>query len=125
MVRDLNINVDVKICPTVRESDGLAMSSRNVYLSAAERNAAPVLYRALRKAEELIRGGVRDAEGIRKEMETMILQAPQVKIDYIAIVCGETLVPLPDIDRSHETVIALAVRFGSTRLIDNIILQPV
>ncbi len=117
MVRDLNFDVQIDVAPIVREADGLAMSSRNKYLSPKERQQALVLYRSLTRAEELIREGERNADALLQAMQTIISEAPDARIDYIAIVDAETLEPLSTV--RHNTVIALAVYIGTTRLIDN------
>ena len=119
MVKDLNMNVQVIGCPIVREPDGLAMSSRNKYLSPEERKAALSLSKALFKAKELFESGETDINKIRKEMEKIILSHPEVKeIQYIEFVDAETLKPKEKLEKG--TVIALAVFVGNTRLIDNI-----
>ncbi len=117
MVRDLNFDVEIDVAPIVREADGLAMSSRNKYLSPEERQQALVLYRSLTRAEELIREGERNVDTLLQAMQTVISEAPDARIDYIAIVDAETLEPLSTV--RHNTVIALAVYIGTTRLIDN------
>ena len=119
MVKDLNMNVQVIGCPIVREPDGLAMSSRNKYLSPEERKAALSLSKALFKAKELFESGETDINKIRKEMEKIILSHPEIKeIQYIEFVDAETLEPKEKLEKG--TVIALAVFIGNTRLIDNI-----
>lgn len=121
MVLDLNMDVEIIICPIVREADGLALSSRNVYLNQEERKQATVLSQALFKAQELIRDGERDSTTIKNIMEKMITQKPLAKIDYISIVDETTL---QDVQHLNQNIlIALAVKFGNTRLIDNIILE--
>jgi pantoate--beta-alanine ligase len=118
LVKDLNFDVEVIGCPIVREKDGLAMSSRNVYLSPKERESATSLYRALKLAKELIEKGERNPETIKSKMEEFILSHPHVKaIDYIEIVDSETLKPVDEI--KEGTLIALAVFVGNARLIDN------
>lgn len=120
MVADLNMNLEVVGVPTVRESDGLAMSSRNVYLSPGERQAATVLFRALSLASQLCQQGERDATKIRQEMTSLIQREPLAQIDYISIADPESLEELDLIDR--PALASLAVRIGRTRLIDNILL---
>lgn len=122
MTRDLNIPVEIVGCPTVREPDGLAMSSRNTYLSPEERLAGPVLRRSLDLAEELWLEGERDAERIRKEMTDLIEQEPLARVDYVSIADTRTLDEIHVIDR--KALVSLAVRIGKTRLIDNAILPP-
>ena len=119
MVKDLNMNVQVIGCPIVREPDGLAMSSRNKYLSPEERKAALSLSKALFKAKEMFKSGETDINKIRKEMEKIILSHPEVKeIQYIEFVDAETLKPKERLEKG--SIIALAVFVGNTRLIDNI-----
>jgi pantoate--beta-alanine ligase len=120
MVADLNMDMDVKIMPIMREKDGLAMSSRNMYLSETERKDAIVLYQSLKLAENMAKQGERDARKILKAMEDMIKQKPAVKIDYIKAVDTKELRDVRHV--SGEVMIALAVFFGHTRLIDNIII---
>ena len=120
MVKDLNMNLEIVVVPTVRESDGLAMSSRNIYLSPRERKAAPVLFQALSLAGELWRGGERDAAKIRRKMTSLIQKEPLARIDYVSIADSNTLEELREIDR--PALVSLAVKIGKTRLIDNITL---
>lgn len=122
MVEDLNMGVDVKVLPTVREKDGLAMSSRNTYLSENERKEAIVLYDSLRKADSMIDQGERSAKKILKAMEETMREKPGVKVDYISIIDTRELKPVDTI--SAETLIAVAAYVGKTRLIDNIIAMP-
>ena len=121
MVADLNMNLEVVIVPTVRESDGLAMSSRNVYLSPKERQAATILFKALTLAGKVREGGERDAREIRRQMTALIQKEPLAQIDYVSITDAETLEELDLIDR--PAVVFLAVRIGKTRLIDNLPLE--
>lgn len=122
MVRDLHLPVEIVVCPTVREADGLALSSRNKYLSPEERRAAPVLFRSLRKAEELFADGERSARRLIRAMEKELQREPLARADYIAVTDTERLSPLDDL--SHRSaLVSLAVRFGTTRLIDNVILN--
>ncbi len=118
MVADLNIPVEIVVVPTVREKDGLAMSSRNIYLNPQERQAATILFRALTLAQRLWQGGEKDAEKIRSEMIKLIQQEPRAQIDYVSIADAKTVEELNLIDR--PAVVSLAVRIGKTRLIDNI-----
>jgi pantoate--beta-alanine ligase len=121
MVRDLRLPTEIVVVPTLREADGLAMSSRNQYLNAEERQAAPVLHRALRQAQELYAAGERDAARLTHAMRTIIAAEPLAVLDYIAVNDATTLAPLDHL--SHQSaVISLAVRFGKTRLIDNLLL---
>jgi len=121
MVRDLNIDTEVIMMPIVRESDGLAMSSRNAYLNPEQRKKAICLYKSLLKAKEMIEGKEKSPEKIKEEMRKLILEiAPDAKIDYISIVNPQTL---DDVSEIKDTVVvALAVFIGSTRLIDNFII---
>jgi pantoate--beta-alanine ligase len=121
MVKDLNMDVEVKVMPIVRESDGLAMSSRNVYLSDTERRDAAVLYEALKHSEGLIKSGQTDPLFIKKEIEGLVAKKQSAKIDYIAIVGTKNLDQVQVI--KGEVLIALAVFVGATRLIDNIIVK--
>jgi pantoate--beta-alanine ligase len=120
MVRDLNMNLKIVASPTVREVDGLAMSSRNTYLNPDERQSATVLYRALKLAEELWQNGKISASEIRRRMAELINNEPSAAIDYISIADGNTLEELETAKAS--ALVSLAVRIGRTRLIDNIIL---
>lgn len=122
MVRDLRIPTEIVVVPTMREADGLAMSSRNQYLSAEQRQAATVLFRALTKAQELCAQGERHVPTITQAMQQIIAAEPLGVLDYIAANDAQTLVPVTDIH--HQAVlVSLAVRFGITRLIDNVILN--
>ncbi len=121
MAVDLNMNVEVIICPTVREADGLAMSSRNVYLNPEERQQAPVLHKALSTAHVMWEEGERDAKKLRQAIQNLIQQKPLAQIDYISIANALTLEELDNAEA--PVVISLAVRFGKTRLIDNILLE--
>jgi len=118
MVRDLNIPTEIVPCETVREPDGLAMSSRNVYLKPDERQAATVLYRALCAGRDAILAGERDAKKVQALVEQVIATEPLVKTEYVDVADAETLEPLTDL--RGEVVISLAARVGVARLIDNI-----
>ena len=120
MAADLNMNLEVIAVPTVREPDGLAMSSRNVYLNPGEREAALILAKSLSLARKLWSKGERNADIIRKELTTLIKTEPLGNIEYVSVADAETLEELVKIDR--PTVISLAVKIGKTRLIDNILL---
>jgi pantoate--beta-alanine ligase len=122
MVRDLNLDVEIEVLPTVREADGLAMSSRNVYLSRDERRAAPVIYRSLEEAADRVRAGERDARKLVRGIEERIRRTGVGRIDYVQIVDPETLEDLDTIGRG-EILVAAAVYFGGARLIDNIMLR--
>jgi pantoate--beta-alanine ligase len=121
MVADLNMGLEIVVVPTVRESDGLAMSSRNVYLSPEERQAATVLFKALTLARQLWQGGGKDAEDIRRQMTSLIQKEPLAQIDYVSIADANTLEELEAID--CPALASLAVRIGKTRLIDNALLE--
>ena len=121
MTADLNVPVAVVAVPTVRETDGLALSSRNVYLSPDERQQALCLSRALRLADERFRQGERRAASIRAAMRRLIRAQPAARIDYVSIADAVTLEELTTIDR--PALVSLAVRVGTTRLIDNTTLQ--
>lgn len=121
MVEDLNIPVKIKVLPTVREKDGLALSSRNLYLDKDERRDASVLYRALKLASSLIKGGVKDARKITQKMKALIKTKKRAKIDYVSIVDTDHLQPIKKINK--KCLIALAVWVGDTRLIDNLIVS--
>jgi pantoate--beta-alanine ligase len=120
IVRDLDMDLEVKMLPTVREKDGLAMSSRNMYLSADERRAAPTIYRALQEARVLIKSGNRNAGDIISVMRRLI-DPVTANIDYISVVGTEDLKDKRMI--KGEVLIAVAARVGKTRLIDNIIVR--
>ncbi len=120
MVRDLNIPVEIVVCPTVREPDGLAMSSRNTYLSPEERRAATVLFRALQTAKAYYEQGERDAERLREAMRTVIQAEPLARLDYVSVADPETLQELSRVE--GRALLSLAVYIGKTRLIDNILL---
>ena len=122
MVRDLNFPIRIVRGPTVREPDGLAMSSRNVYLSAEERRQALCLRRALDVAEARCRSGERDAKALRVALSEMIATAPLARVDYLEIVDDVSLQPVARIER--PSLVALAVFVGKTRLIDNTVLRP-
>src|SRR3990172_13071360 len=117
MVYDLDIDVEIINMPIIREKDGLAMSSRNKYLNKLEREKATVLYRSLKMSEELIRSGERRAEKIIKQLSKMILSEKIAKVDYISLCDPDTLEDLKEIKK--RVLIALAVKIGKARLIDN------
>ena len=118
MVADLDMKLEVIAVPTVREADGLAMSSRNTYLNARERKQAPVLYQSLLLAQKLYAEGERNAAAILKQMTKLINAQPLATIDYISIADAETLNELDEL--KPPALVSLAVRFGKTRLIDNV-----
>ena len=117
--RDLNLNIEIVISPTVREHDGLAYSSRNINLTASERNAAPIIFKSLEKAQQSFLDGVHDSKRIQMVISEVIKQEPLAKLDYISVADAETLQELTEIDR--PTMISLAAFIGNTRLIDNLI----
>jgi len=121
MVRDLDMPLDVVVVPTMREPDGLAMSSRNVYLSAEQRRAATVLYRALNVAGERYAAGERDAEALRQAMHAVLNAEPLADPEYISVADALTLRELDHVGAAGA-LCSLAVRFGTTRLIDNMML---
>ncbi len=121
MVADLDMNLEIMVCPTVREPDGLAMSSRNTKLTREQRQAAPILYRALTLAQELWSQGEKDAGTIRHEMTELIEKESLANIDYISIADNETL---KEIHRVRPpALVSMAVKFSKVRLIDNIVLE--
>ena len=121
MAADLDFPLEIVVCPTVREPDGLAMSSRNVYLSPAERKGAAVLYRSLCLAQEMSQQGERRANVIRQAMTRLIEAEPRARLDYISLAHPQTLDELDTLE--GRTLVSLAVFFGKTRLIDNAILE--
>ena len=120
MVENLNMDVEMVEMPIVREPDGLAMSSRNVYLSDEERREAPRLYKSLLEAKKLIDSGERDVQKIKDEIQR-VLNHPLLKIDYVEIVDEKTLIPVDRIE--GDVIVAIAVFFGKARLIDNVIIK--
>ena len=121
MARDLNLPVEIVVGPTVREADGLAMSSRNAYLDSNQRRAATVLYRTLQRVEALAAGGERSAARLIQAARDIFAQEPSVRVDYLEIVDPESLTPLSDV--SSGALVAVAAYLGATRLIDNIVLR--
>jgi pantoate--beta-alanine ligase len=121
MALDLALPTEVIACPTVREPDGLALSSRNVHLTADQRAAAPVLRRALLAARARWTAGERSAEVLRKTMREILASQPLARVDYVSVADGSTLRELEHVDR--PALLSLAVAFGSTRLIDNELLD--
>lgn len=117
MVRDLNFNIEIIGCPIIREADGLAKSSRNTYLTEAERAAAPVLHRALERGRALAESGERSSEVIIAAIREVLDSEPLTDTEYVEIVDLETVHPVPTLDQ--PVLVALAVRLGTTRLIDN------
>jgi pantoate--beta-alanine ligase len=121
MVADLNMNLEIVTVPTVREPDGLAMSSRNTYLNPEERKAAVVLYQALSLAQRLWSHGETDANRLRQEMTKLIQKQPLANIDYVSVANAKTLDELDTV--SPPALVSLAVKIGRTRLIDNVVLE--
>ena len=120
LIRDLNLGVDLVVVPTVRDPDGLALSSRNAYLTPEQRAAAPVLYRALQRAEQLFAAGVRDADLLRREVRQVLDGEPLIDgIDYLSVAAADTLAELDNI--RGPAMVSAAVWFGETRLIDNVV----
>jgi pantoate--beta-alanine ligase len=122
MVTEMNMDIEIAIQPTVREADGLAMSSRNSYLSADERRISTVMYRSLISAEHLIRSGTKEPDALKERMRALLLGEKGISIDYIEIADPDTLNPITTV--AGNIVILVAVRLGSTRLIDNIRVLP-
>lgn len=121
MTRDLNFPIEIVVCPTVREADGLAMSSRNTYLNPEERRAATVLFRALSAAEAAYRQGERDAETLRRIVRQVIESEPLARLQYVSCADLKTLQELERVE--SKALLSLAVFIGQTRLIDNFILE--
>src|SRR5262249_31407291 len=117
LVHDLDVPVQVRVCPIVREPDGLALSSRNQYLDAEQRKNATVLHRALQSARRLVERGERDAAVVKRALTAPILTTPGAALDYAEVVDAESLRPPERLQ--GRVLLAVAVRFGSTRLIDN------
>lgn len=119
MVKDLDLPIQIVVCPTMRERDGLAMSSRNTYLDDEQRQAAPVLYRALCAAKDAFDQGERDGYTLRAIMHRIIEAEPQAKLDYVSAADATTLQETSTIDESRGLLLSMAVRVGKPRLIDN------
>lgn len=122
MVTDLNLNVGIIVCPTIRESDGLALSSRNTLLTREEREQAPLIHKALTRAESVHSEGEHESPGIISLIERIISSATLAKIDYVSVVDENTLQPVES--TTSGALVAIAVSFSATRLIDNTILSP-
>lgn len=118
LVRDLNLNTEIVTLPTVREEDGLALSSRNSYLTPVERRAATILYRSLLRAKQDIACGIRDPKAISSHMEDLIRGEPLARIDYVAVVDPETLQKVERVEKG--VLVTVAAKIGQTRLIDNL-----
>jgi len=123
MVRDLSIDVEVVICPIVREADGLAISSRNAYLDVEQRAAAVVLRRALERCRTLYSGGERDSARLIQAMRSILAAEPLASVDYVAITDTRDLSQILVISPDSPALVSMAVRLGHTRLIDNIVLN--
>ena len=120
MVRDLDMDVQIVVCPIVREQDGLAMSSRNAYLDAAQRQQALVLHRSLTRVQAMVEAGEQNATTLLQAGQKIIADEPAVRLDYFAIVDPDTLDPVADVSRG--ALVAVAAYVGKTRLIDNVLL---
>lgn len=121
MVHDLNLDVELVICPTVRETDGLAMSSRNAYLNVEERRAACVLFKSLQAVQAELAAGVRDTLELQKAMRKILESEPRARVDYAEIVDAEAFEPVVRVTRRCYAL--LAVKIGNTRLIDNMLIH--
>lgn len=121
MVRDLNLSVQIVVCPIVREPDGLALSSRNAYLNSEERSAATVLHRALQAARAQIAAGTRDALQLQNIMRSVFEKEPLARLDYAEVVAADTFEPTVRVSRN--TYVLVAAQFGKTRLIDNMLVE--
>jgi pantoate--beta-alanine ligase len=122
MVRDLGMYIDIVICPTIRERDGLAMSSRNAYLNERQRGASPVIYRCLTEASDMIKSGIINVDHIKGIMRERLRKEPAVSgIDYAGLYDPESLIELSEI--KDNILLAVAVRIGNTRLIDNMLVN--
>ncbi len=120
MTSDLNFPIEIVVCPTIREPDGLAMSSRNVYLEPAQRKAAIVLYRALTAAKAAYDQGERNAERLRDILKATITSEPLAQLQYVSCADYDTLQELEQV--TGKTLLSMAVFMGTTRLIDNFVL---
>ena len=123
MVRDLNLPVEIAVCPIVREADGLAMSSRNAYLDAEQRRSATVLHGALMQVQSLAEKGEHRAVTLIDAAQRVFREEPAVQVEYVEIVDNETLDPVEDVSRG--ALVAVAAKLGATRLIDNIVLPKI
>ncbi len=124
LVRDLAFDIEVVILPTVREESGLALSSRNSYLSTEDRRAAAILYRALSQAREVYNEGERNPKKLAEVVRAQLAAEPRAALEYVGVVDAETMEKLDRVSDERPVLIALAARIGATRLIDNIVLQP-
>jgi pantoate--beta-alanine ligase len=122
LVRDLNMGIEIVVCPTIREKDGLAMSSRNAYLSEGQRKDAAVIYRCLSEASDMLKSGIINVNNIKNSMQERILsEAPVSKIDYAGVYDPETLEDISGVQ--NEVLLAVALKIGNTRLIDNMLVN--
>ncbi len=121
MVADLNMPLEIVVCPTFRQGDGLAVSSRNQYLSAQQREDATAIYKALQEGRQMIEDGALDAILVRERVEAVMRRVPAMQIEYVSLVDPETLQPVQRLDGA--VLIAVAARLGATRLIDNILVD--
>src|SRR6202790_2146048 len=121
MAKDLDLDSEIVVCAIERETDGLAMSSRNVYLQTSDRQSATVLHRALQAAALLLQNGARDALSLQSAMHRVLKEEPRAKIDYVEIVNAETFEPLAQINR--KAYVLVAAKFGETRLLDNMLVD--
>ncbi|HEX6034670.1 MAG TPA: pantoate--beta-alanine ligase, partial [Anaerolineales bacterium] len=121
MTRDLSYPIEIVVCPIVREPDGLAMSSRNVYLDPEQRKAATVLSRSLRAAKEAYENGERDAEKLRRKMKEVLAEEPLAQVQYVSCADYDTLEELNAV--TGKALLSMAVFIGKTRLIDNVVLE--
>lgn len=124
LVRDLAFDTEIVVLPTVREESGLALSSRNAFLSKDERKAATVLYRALSQAREVYKEGERHPKRLAETVRALVEAEPLARLDYVTVADAETMEKFDRINDERPVLIAVAVRLGPTRLIDNIIIQP-
>ncbi len=123
MARDLNLNVQIAVCPIVREPDGLALSSRNAYLGPEERRAATVLYRALEAARSELSRGTRDSLQVQQAMRAIFEKEPLARLDYAEVVSADTFEPPVRVSRASYVLVA--THLGKTRLIDNMLVEPI
>ena len=124
LVRDLAFDLEVAVLPTVREQSGLALSSRNAYLTDEQRKAAPVLYRALSQAREVYNEGERNAKRLAETVRAQVEAEPLARLEYVGVVDADTMEKFDRIPEERPVLIALAAQVGRTRLIDNIVIQP-
>ena len=124
LVRDLAFDIEIVVLPTVREESGLALSSRNSYLSADDRRAAAILYRGLSQAREVYNEGERSPRRLADTVRSQVESEPSARLEYVSVVDAETMEKLDRVNDHRPVLVALAARIGGTRLIDNIVLQP-